>query len=175
MEAHLLSSRIFLFLNCVTDSPDKWGCAILSLFLCYCYFSIIYLVYYYMSMPSRTASQPSHLHRREPALSCREAWESTSLPNLPPQLHRRLLEHSVCRGSCPFNPATGQAVTKYIRQGIWKQTQRIWSSFLRVYFWPWHAECKLLVPQPGIKPAPPAVGARSLNHRTTKEVPGVVS
>ena len=80
------------------------------------------------SMPSRTASQPSHLHRREPALSCREAWEPTSLPNLPPQLRRHLLEHSVCRGSCPFTPAKGQVVTKYVRQGIWKQTQRTWSK-----------------------------------------------
>ena len=29
-----------------------------------------------------------------------------------------------------------------------------------------------LVPWPGIKPGPPALGARSLNHWTTREVPG---
>jgi len=60
MEAHLLSSRIFLFLNCVTDSPDKWGCAILSLFLCYCYFSVIYLVYYYMYLNLHLISSTVH-------------------------------------------------------------------------------------------------------------------
>ena len=28
-----------------------------------------------------------------------------------------------------------------------------------------------LVPQPGIKPVPPALGAQSLNHGATREVP----
>ena len=31
--------------------------------------------------------------------------------------------------------------------------------------------CGILVPQPGIKPAPPAGEVRSLNHWTTREVP----
>ena len=31
----------------------------------------------------------------------------------------------------------------------------------------------ILVPRPGIKPMPPALGARSLNHWTAREVPGV--
>ena len=31
--------------------------------------------------------------------------------------------------------------------------------------------CGILVPQPGIKPVPPAVEAWSLNHWTTREVP----
>ena len=31
-----------------------------------------------------------------------------------------------------------------------------------------------LVPQPGIEPGPPALGARSLSCRTTREVPGVL-
>ena len=31
--------------------------------------------------------------------------------------------------------------------------------------------CGILVPQPGIEPAPPAVEARSLNRWTMKEVP----
>ena len=31
--------------------------------------------------------------------------------------------------------------------------------------------CGILVPQPGIKPMPPAVGVWSLNHWTTREVP----
>ena len=32
-----------------------------------------------------------------------------------------------------------------------------------------------LVPQPGIKPGPPALGAKGLNHWTTREVPDSTS
>ena len=32
-----------------------------------------------------------------------------------------------------------------------------------------------LIPQPGIKPRPPALGARSLTHWTTREVPEVLN
>ena len=31
--------------------------------------------------------------------------------------------------------------------------------------------CEILVPQPGIKPSPPTVEARSLNHWIDREVP----
>ena len=31
--------------------------------------------------------------------------------------------------------------------------------------------CRILVPQPGIEPTPPAVEAQSLHHWTTREVP----
>ena len=41
-------------------------------------------------------------------------------------------------------------------------------SFL---FWPYHTACGILVPQPGIEPAPPAVEAQSPNHWTAREVP----
>ena len=34
--------------------------------------------------------------------------------------------------------------------------------------------CGILVPQPGIKPVPPAVKAWSLNHWTAKEVPKII-
>ena len=44
-------------------------------------------------------------------------------------------------------------------------------SFLFFFFWPRYVACGILVPQPGIKPVPPAVEARSLNHWTTREVP----
>ena len=33
------------------------------------------------------------------------------------------------------------------------------------------AACGILVPQPGMEPGPPALGAWSLNHWTTREVP----
>ena len=38
-------------------------------------------------------------------------------------------------------------------------------------FWPRHAACGIFVPRPGIKPVPPALEVRSLNHWTSREVP----
>ena len=38
-------------------------------------------------------------------------------------------------------------------------------------FWPHRVACGILVPRPGIKPIPPALGAWSPNHWTTREVP----
>ena len=40
-----------------------------------------------------------------------------------------------------------------------------------IYFWPQHAACGILVPPPGIEPAPPAVEAQALNFWTTRGVP----
>ena len=40
------------------------------------------------------------------------------------------------------------------------------------FFYYNHAACQIVVPQPGIEPAPPALEAWSLNHGTTSEVPG---
>ena len=39
------------------------------------------------------------------------------------------------------------------------------------FFWPNHVAYRILVPQPGIKPVSPAVGAWSPNHWTSREVP----
>ena len=50
------------------------------------------------------------------------------------------------------------------------RTQSFFFSFKK-FFWPYHA-CGILVPQPGIKPTPPAVETQSLNHRTAREVLG---
>ena len=44
--------------------------------------------------------------------------------------------------------------------------------YLFIYFWPHSAAYRILVTQPGIEPVPPALGAQSLNHWTTREVPG---
>ena len=44
-------------------------------------------------------------------------------------------------------------------------------DFFLSYFWPCHAVRGILVPQPGMEPGPPAPGARSLNHWTTREAP----
>ena len=45
-------------------------------------------------------------------------------------------------------------------------------QFKKIFFisWSHHMACGILVPQPGITPATPAVEMRSLNHWTTKEV-----
>ena len=40
-------------------------------------------------------------------------------------------------------------------------------------FWPRGMAYRILVPRPGIEPAPPAVEARSLNHWTAREVPNL--
>ena len=39
------------------------------------------------------------------------------------------------------------------------------------FFWPCPVACGILVPLPGIDPAPPAMEAQSLNHWTAREVP----
>ena len=36
---------------------------------------------------------------------------------------------------------------------------------------PHHAARGILVPRPGVEPVPPPLGAQSLNHQTTREVP----
>ena len=41
------------------------------------------------------------------------------------------------------------------------------------FFWPDHTACRILVPQPGIKPWPMAMKALSPNHQTTKEFLGI--
>ena len=53
------------------------------------------------------------------------------------------------------------------------QTQStIVSSFLPLPFFRPHCEAqRIIVPQPGIEPVPPAVEAQGLNHWTTREVP----
>ena len=38
------------------------------------------------------------------------------------------------------------------------------------FFWPRFVACGILVPRPGIEPAPPALKAQSLNRWTAREV-----
>ena len=40
-------------------------------------------------------------------------------------------------------------------------------------FWPYHTACGILVPRPGMEPAPPALEVQSLNHWTPREVRGL--
>ena len=39
-----------------------------------------------------------------------------------------------------------------------------------LYFWPCHAVCRILIPLPGIKPVPPALGPQSFNHWTARDI-----
>ena len=41
------------------------------------------------------------------------------------------------------------------------------------FFWPSCTVCGILVPRPGITPAPPALEAQSLNYWTAREVPTI--
>ena len=43
--------------------------------------------------------------------------------------------------------------------------------FYFIIFWPCHAACKTLVPQPRVEPGPPLVEAQSLNHWPSREFP----
>ena len=47
--------------------------------------------------------------------------------------------------------------------------------FYLFIFWPHGAACRILVPQPGIEPVPPAVEARSFNYWAAREVPQTLS
>ena len=54
--------------------------------------------------------------------------------------------------------------------GVFKQRGMPRSDWHFIYlFWPHHASCGILVSQPGIEPAPPAMEKWSLNHWTTRE------
>ena len=48
-------------------------------------------------------------------------------------------------------------------------------DFFKTSFWPCHAACVILVPQPGIEPRPLAVKVWSPDHRTAKEFLGRTS
>ena len=47
-----------------------------------------------------------------------------------------------------------------------------WKEYI---FWPFCEACRILVPQPGIKPTPPALEVWILNHWITREFPGGLS
>ena len=71
-----------------------------------------------------------------------------------------IIHHTGCRVAstkrcCPLTPHTVHDST----------------VFRGFFFWPHHAACEILAPQPGIEPEPPALEVQSLNHWTTREVP----
>ena len=54
---------------------------------------------------------------------------------------------------------------------LWSYTKHSMAFFFFFCLRP--AACRILVPQPGIKPMPPAMEAQSLNHWTTRDVPNM--
>lgn len=53
------------------------------------------------------------------------------------------------------------------------KTNTVWFLFSLFFFWPSHTACGTL--NRGMEPSPPAADAGSLNHRTTRAVPGTDS
>ena len=59
-------------------------------------------------------------------------------------------------------------------QDAWVQEPRVevrMAPSTILFFWPHRVACGILIPLPGVKPVPPALGARSLNHWTAREFP----
>ena len=80
----------------------------------------------------------------------------------------RLVQLPVVAGSpgCGHVTPTSASV---VSQGILPASVSV--SVSPLFFWLHCAACEILAPRPGIEPMPPALGARSLNHWTTREVP----
>ena len=62
-----------------------------------------------------------------------------------------------------ISPSTGKAAHLLFRK-------EYFTVFLCIYFFG-RVTCRILVPQPGPEPSPPAVEAQSLNHCTARERP----
>ena len=72
---------------------------------------------------------------------------------------------------CHWNTST-VLIKKFNGSKSYSSKCGLWGSspFFLFLFWPRCTACGIFVPQPGIKPGPPAVKARSLNHWTAREV-----
>ena len=99
---------------------------------------------------------------------------------------------TICsQGLCPLSsPAScAKNVTESVSGGYWSSLYTLWAweganPSVPPSQWPLFpflflgctgAACRVLVPQRGIKPVPPAVEAWGLNHWTSREVPGGLS
>ena len=62
-----------------------------------------------------------------------------------------------------------------MKKNFFKDAAQSWNFSLfkkfKIFSWPHHKSCGILVPQPGIEPVSSAVEAQSLNHWTTREAP----
>ena len=79
---------------------------------------------------------------------------------------------------CPFLESQGSSFFNFLKNLKFPTFLYIWGFldffslfFYLIYFCPHHMACGTLVPLPGIKPMPAALGAGSLNHWITRKVP----
>ena len=77
----------------------------------------------------------------------------------------------------PFIGSAKQTTKTYPFLPATQETSRVCIClffFFFLTFWLCLLARGILVPRPGIEPAPPAVEAQSLNHRSTREMPAVL-
>ena len=55
---------------------------------------------------------------------------------------------------------------------LYREIMLLYPHIFFLTFWSFPMACGILVPQPEIEPIPPALEVQSLNHWTTREVPG---
>ena len=76
------------------------------------------------------------------------------------------MSHFLCNREWPLKLNTGKQ-----KNSILGQYSLILQEHCTVlYFWLHHEACRILVPQAGIEPMPPSVGARTLSQWATKKV-----
>ena len=72
------------------------------------------------------------------------------------------------------NEAIQAEKSHHLRNSIWHVLELrlcLGAIFIFINFWPCCAACTILVPWPGMEPAPPALEVWSLNHWTTRGSP----
>ena len=72
----------------------------------------------------------------------------------------------------PMSPALAGGFLTIVPPG--KSQHNCFYFYYFFIFWPHRAACGILVPQPGVRPGPPALEVWSLNHWTTREVPDLI-
>ena len=100
-------------------------------------------------------------------------------PHNPERVHSRLfsfgpntfLESSILDPRCSDFGNGTCGVSSCLWLLPWCKDFRAVYTFKNI-FWLNHSACRIPVPQPGIKPGPPAVEVQSPNHLTTREVLG---
>ena len=60
--------------------------------------------------------------------------------------------------------------TTWVEQMLWSHSEDLPLLVVLDFFFFGHEACRILVPQQGIGPVPPAVEEQGLNHWTTREV-----
>ena len=90
---------------------------------------------------------------------------------LPLSFHSHFLT-SLSRALYPYLPALSPFFRFFWRGPFLKSLLNLLRYCFCFLFWFFgHEACGILVPQPGIKPAPPALEVQSPNHWTAREVP----